>query len=77
MVEHIQAARDIDFQRRCNVLRFFFLLTAQLIIKVLQNRHIFRLGVTQIVPINHTYTAVDNGFLYRHEAVLTAHDQLT
>ena len=77
MIEHIQRAGDVDFQRRRHILRFLFLLTAQLLIKVLQHRHIFRLGVIQVIPVDHTHAAVNDGFLDRLQAILAADDQLT
>ena len=77
MIEHIQRTRYIDFQCRCNVLSFFFFLLPQQVIKVLQNRHILRLWVIEIFVVNQPYTTVNNGFLHRLQALLTAHDQLT
>ena len=77
MIEHIQRTRYIDFQCRCNVLSFFFFLLPQQVIKVLQNRHILRLRVIEIFVVNQPYTTVNNGFLHRLQALLTAHDQLT
>ena len=77
MIEHIQRTRYIDFQCRCNVLSFFFFLLPQQVIKVLQNRHILWLWVIEIFVVNQPYTTVNNGFLHRLQALLTAHDQLT
>ena len=77
VIEHIQRAGDVDFQRCRHILRFLFLLSAQLLIKVLQHRHIFWLGVIQVIPVDHAHTAVDDGFLDRLQAVLAADDQLT
>ena len=77
MVEHIQRAGDIDFQSRGNKLRFLFLLLAQTVIQITKDGHILRLGVVEVVLIHHPHTAVNNGFLYGLQAVLTAHNQLT
>ena len=65
VIEHIQRAGDVDFQCRRHILRFLFLLTAQLLIKVLQHRHIFWLRVIQVIPVDQTHAAVDDGFLDR------------
>ena len=77
VIEHIEGAGHIDFQRRCNVLGFLFLLTPQEVIQVLQNGHILRAWVVEIVLIHQPHTAVDDGFLHRLQALLAAHDQLT
>ena len=77
MVEHIEGAGYIDFKSRCNVLSFFFFLLPQQVIKVLQNRHILRARVIEIGLIDQAHTTVNNGFLHRLQALLTAHDQLT
>ena len=77
VVEDIEGAGNIDFKRGCDVLRFFFVLLPQLVIEVFKNRHILRLGVAQILPIDQPHTAVDDGLLHRLQAVLAADDQLT
>ena len=76
MVEHVEGAGNVDFKGGGDVLRLLFLLTAQLVIQVLQNWHILRAGVVEVVPIDHTHTAVDDGLFHRHEAVLAADNQL-
>ena len=76
MVEHIEGAGHIDFQRRGDVLRLFFLLRPQEVIQILQNGHILRARVVQIVLIDQPHTAVDDGFLHRLQALLAAHNQL-
>ena len=65
VVEHIQRAGHIDFQRRSDVLRLFFFLCPQQIIKVLQHRHILRARVIEIILIDHPHTTVNDGFLHR------------
>ena len=52
MVEHIEGAGHIDFQRRGDVLCFLFLLRPQQVVKILQNGHILRAGVIEIGLIN-------------------------
>ena len=75
-LEHVEGAGNVDFQSRGDVLRLLFLLPPQLVIQVLQNRHILRHRVAEIIPVHHAHTAVDDGLFHRHEAVLAAHDQL-
>ena len=65
VVKHIQRAVYIDFQGCGNELCFLFLLLSQAVIQVPQNGHILRFGVTEVFPVNHPHTAVNNGFLYR------------
>ena len=77
MIEHIQRTRYIDFQCRCNVLSFFFFLLPKQVIQILQYGHILRARVIEIGLIDQAHTTVNNGFLHRLQALLTAHDQLT
>ena len=77
VIEHIQRAGDIDFQRGGNELGFFFLLLAQTVIEITEDGHILRLGIIEVVLIHHPHTAVNDGFLHRLQSVLTAHNQLT
>ena len=76
VIEHIQRTGDIDFKRCCDVLRLLFLLRQQRIVQILQDRHVFRHGVGQIIPVNHADTAVDDGLFHRLQALLAAYDQL-
>ena len=75
MVKHIQRAGDIDFQSRCDVLRFLFVLFPEGIVQVLQNGHILRLGVVQVVPVDQAHTTVNDGLFHGCKAVLAAHNQ--
>ena len=50
MVEHIEGAGHIDFQRRGDVLCLFLLLRPQQVVEVLQDGHILRAGVIEIGP---------------------------
>ena len=76
VIEHIERTGDIDFKRGGDVLRLLFVLPPQLVIQVLQHRHILRRGIVEIVPIDQPHTAVNDGFLHRLQAVLAAYDQL-
>ena len=77
MVEHIQRAGDVDFQSGGDVLRFLFILRTEGVIQVLQQRHILRLRVVEIIPVDDAHTAVDDGLFHRGKPVLAADDQLT
>ena len=76
MIEHIQRTRDVDFQRRGDVLGLLLVLSAQQVVQILQNRHILRPGVVEIILVDQPHTAVDDGFLHRLQTFLTAHNQL-
>ena len=75
MVEHIQRTGDIDFKGGGDVLRFFFILRTEGVIQVLQQRHILRFRVIEVVPVDDA--AVDDGLFHRGKPVLAADDQLT
>ena len=76
MIEHIQRTRYIDFQRRGDVLGLLLVLRPQQVVQILQNRHIFRARVVEIILVDQPHTAVDDGFLHRLQTIFTAHDQL-
>ena len=76
VVEHVEGAGDVDFQRRGDVLGFFFVLRPQQVIQVLQDGHILRAGVVEVGLIDQPHTAVNDGFLYRLQALFAAHNQL-
>ena len=71
--------------RKCNIgvgrcfkkKRLYLIRLQQQVIKVLKNRHILWLWVIEIFVVNQPYTTVNNGFLHRLQALLTAHDPLT
>ena len=75
-VEHIEGAGHIDFQRRGDVLRLFLVLRPQQVVKVLQDGHILRARVVEIILIDQPHTAVNDGFLHRGQPLLASHDQL-
>ena len=45
VVEHVQGAGNVDFQRRGDVLRLLFLLGAEQVIQILQDGHVLRARV--------------------------------
>ena len=77
VVEHIEGAGYIDFKSRSDILGFLFLLFPKQVIQILQYGHILRARVIEIGLIDQAHTTVNNGFLHRLQALLTAHDQLT
>ena len=76
MVEHIQRTGDVDFQSGGDVLRFLFILRTEGVIQVLQQRHILRFRVIEVVPVDDANAAVDDGLFHRGKPVLAADDQL-
>jgi len=76
VIEHIEGACYIDFQRRGDVLCFFLVLLSQKMIQILQNGHILWTWVVQIVLIDQPHTAINDGFLHRLQSFLAAHNQL-
>ena len=70
VVEHIQTAGDIDFQRRGDEVGLLLLLFQQKVVEVLQNGHILRAGVLQVLPVDQPDTAVNDGFLHRLQPIL-------
>ena len=76
MVEHVQTAGDVDFQRRGDELGLLFLLRPESIVQILQDGHILRPGVGEVLLIHQPHTAVNHCFLHRLEAVFTAHNNV-
>ena len=76
VVEYVEGAGDVDFQRRGDVLRLFLVLRPQQVVQVLQNGHILRARIVEVVLIHQPHTAVNDGFLHRLQPVLATHDQL-
>ena len=77
VVEQIQRAFDVDFQRGGNVVGFFFILLEQGVVEIFQNRHIFRAGVSEIFPIDKMHTAVNDRLFHREQTFFAANNQLT
>ena len=65
VVKDVQGAGNIDFQCRRKVIGLLFVLPAQLVIQVLQDRHVFRARVVQIVAVDQSDTAVNDGLFHR------------
>ena len=77
MVEHVQGARHIDFKRRGQPLRFLFLLHAQSIVQVFQNRDVFRPGIVEVRLIDDVHRTVDERLFNGLQAISPADNQLT
>lgn len=77
VVEHIQRTGNVDFQSGGNKLGFLFFLLPEGIVKTLQNGHILRLGIVEVVLVDQPHTAVNDSLFNRSKAVLTADDQFT
>ena len=76
VIEQIQRAFDVDFKRRCHTVRFLFLLLQKRMVKILQQRHIFRLRILKVVLIDLMHTTVDDRLFNGLQALLAADDQL-
>ena len=73
VVEYVQTAGNVDFQGGGDEVGLLFLLLQQKVVKVLQNGHVLRAGVLQVLPVDQPHTAVNDRFLHGLEAVLAAH----
>src|SRR5699024_10876889 len=76
VVEQVQAALDVDFQSRGNVVGLLFLLLQEGLVEILQQRHFFGPRVLKVRLVNLMHTAVDNGFLNGEQTFFAAHHQL-
>ena len=65
VVEHVQTAGNVDFQRRGDELGLLFLLRPESIVQILQDGHILRPGVGEVFLIHQPHTAVNHRFLHR------------
>ena len=77
MVEQVQTALDVDFQRGGHVVGFLFFLFQEGFVEVLQQRHFLGLRVLKVRLVDLMHTAVDNGFFDGEQALFSAHHQLT
>ena len=65
VIEQLQRTFDVNLQCSRHMMGFLFILFQQCVIQILQNRHIFRFRVIQILLINLMNTAVNDRFLNR------------
>ena len=77
VIEHIQRTGNVNFQSSGNKLGFLFFLLPEGIVKILQNGHILRLGIVEVVLVDQSHTAVNDRLFDRSKTVLTADDQFT
>jgi len=77
VVEDIERAADVDFQRRRNEPGFLFRLLQQDSVQISQNRDILRLGLIEIGLIHHANTTVDDSLFDGLEALSASDDELT
>ena len=76
VVEQVQAAFDVDFQGRGDMVSLLFLLLQKGLVEVLQQRHFLGPRVLKVRLVDLMHTAVDNGFLDGEQALFSAHYQL-
>ena len=77
VIEHIQGAIDVDFQRRSDILCLRLRLFQKQPIQVAQDRHILRARVLQVIPVHKPRAAVNDGPLNRGKPFLAADNQVT
>ena len=75
MVEHVQGAGNVNFQRRRQSLRFRFRLLTQEFMQVSKHWHCLRARVLQIVPVDHVDATVNDGFLHGFQSRFAADNQ--
>ena len=76
VVKQVQRTGHIDFQCRCHMVCFLFILPEQCLVQVLQHRHVLRHRILKIGLVNLMNATVDDRLFYRLQAFLAAHDQL-
>lgn len=76
VIEDVERAGNVDFKGSCDILRFLFVLPPQLVVEVFEYGHLFRLRVVQILAVDETDTAVNDGLFDRLQAVLAADNEL-
>ena len=77
MIEHVEGAGHIDFQRRGQLLRFLFLLLPEGVVQVFKDRHILRPGIIEVGLVDDVNRTVDNRLFNRLQSIPPANDQLT
>ena len=73
VVEHVETAGDVDFQRGGDEVGLLLVLRSESVVEVLQDGHILRAGVVEIVLVHQPDTAVNDRLLHGLKAVLAAH----
>ena len=75
VIENVQTALDVDFQRSRHMAGFRFVLCQQGVVQIFQQGHIFRDGVLEILAVNHMDAAVNDRLFHWLQALLAAHHQ--
>ena len=75
VVKQLQRTLHIDFQSRCHMMCFLFILHEQCVIQILQNRHILWYRIIKILLIDLMHTTVDNCLFYRLQTIFASHNQ--
>ena len=75
VVENVQTALDVDFQRSRHMAGFRFILRQQGVVQIFQQRHIFRGGILEILAIDHMDAAVNDRLFHRLQAFFASHHQ--
>ena len=76
VVEYVQTACDVYLQRRRQKLRLLLVLRTEAVVEVLQNGHILRARVGEVVPVDEPDTAVYDGLFHGLEALLRPDDDV-
>lgn len=76
VVEEVQGSLHIDFHRRCHMMGFLLLLLKECVVKVLQERHVLRHRILEILLVDLMDTAVNDRLFHRLQAFLAADYQL-
>ena len=76
MVKDVQRAGNIKLQCRRNAGSFRLRLLQKLVVKVAQNRHFCRVGVSKERSVHVPHGAVNDGFFYGLQALLAADNKL-
>ena len=76
MVKDVERAGNIQFQRCRNAGGFGFGLFQKLVVKVAQDRHFRRVGVSKERSVNISHGAVNDGLFHGLQALLATNDKL-
>ena len=76
VIEDGQGSCDVDLQTCRYIPADGISLFQQLVIKILQNRHVLRSRIIEIIPVDLMDASVDDRLFNRLQPVLSAYDQL-
>ena len=75
VIEQVEGAGAVEFQRRCHPAGLRLRLAQQLFVQILQQRRFRCFQSQRHFPVHQPHTAVNNGFLNGLQAFPSAHDQ--